>query len=337
MTDAGLYSPQGGFHIDPWRGVDRAIITHAHADHARRGSRQYLTATPGVPLLQARLGIGSTVEGLDFGQSIDLSGVRVSLHPAGHILGSAQVRLEYQGQVCVIAGDYKLDVDPTCSPFEPVPCHTFVTESTFGLPVYRWESPSLVLDSIHRWWIETQAAGRTSLLLAYSLGKSQRLLAGLDPTIGPILTHGAIETMTQLYRDLGVSLPPTLPLSRLGTEAQASKPWRRGLVLAPPSALGSPWARKLEPMSTAIASGWMQVRGARRRRAVDRGFVLSDHADWPGLLRAIGESRAERVLCTHGFSSLLARHLRDQGLDADLLTTRFGDEEDLSDAGIESE
>jgi putative mRNA 3-end processing factor len=252
----------------------------------------------------------------------------VSFHPAGHVLGSAQVRLERGGEVWVVTGDYKLDPDPTCAPFEPVRCHTFITESTFGLPIYRWEKPDALFAGVNAWWRANAAAGKTSIVYAYALGKAQRVMAGVDATIGPIFTHGAVEKVTRAYRDSGVALPSTTPVAEAVVERGKPKPWAGGLVIAPPSTSGSVWVRKFEPASEAIASGWMTVRGARRRKAVDRGFALSDHADWPGLLAAVRETGATRVLATHGFAGVLARYLREQGLDADVIATRFGDEEE---------
>jgi putative mRNA 3-end processing factor len=327
LTDDGLYCPAGDFHIDPWNPVPRAVVTHAHSDHARWGCRHYLVAEPGRHLFLTRLGDTANIDTLRYGQAVEHHGVRVSFHPAGHVLGSAQIRLERRGEVWVVTGDYKLDPDPTCVPFDPVRCHTILTESTFGLPIYRWEKPEVLFASINTWWRANRAAGKTSVVYAYSLGKAQRVMAGVDAGIGPIFTHGATEKVTRAYRDSGVSLPPTTHIGEAAKARGKEKPWAGGLVIAPPSADGSPWTRKFEPKSEGVASGWMMVRGARRRRAVDRGFVLSDHADWPGLLTAVRASGAGRVLCTHGFAAVLARHLRDQGLDAEVIATRFGDEE----------
>ena len=328
VTDDGLYCPAGGFHLDPWHPVPRAVVTHAHADHARAGCGRYLAAEPGRLLLRTRLGDAADVTTVPYGEPVDHHGVRVSFHPAGHVLGSAQVRLERRGEVWVFSGDYKLDPDPTCAAFEPVRCHTFVTESTFGLPVYRWDPPAELFAGINAWWRANRDAGKTSLVFAYALGKAQRVLAGIDPSIGPVFTHGAVEKVTRAYRESGVSLPPTTPVAEVAAVRGKAKPWAGGLVIAPPSAAGSVWARKFEPASEAIASGWMRVRGARRRKAVDRGFALSDHADWPGLLTAVKESGAGRVLVTHGFAAELARYLREQGLDAGVIATRYGDEEE---------
>jgi len=324
LTDQGLYCPAGSFHVDSWQPVSRAVITHAHSDHACRGSRHYLTSRQGGLVLRARLGDEAQIQTLEYGEQIDFDGVRVSLHPAGHVLGSSQVKIERQGEIWVVSGDYKLDADPTCSPFEPLRCHTFITEATFGLPIYRWPAQSDTFSAIHKWWQNNQKEAKASLLFAYSLGKAQRLLAGLEPSIGTVFTHGAIEHLSQTYRASGISLPTTIFVGG----APKNTNWSQALVLAPPSAQGTPWMRKLGDLSTAFASGWMQIRGARRRRSIDRGFVLSDHADWPGLLSAIRATGAERVWVTHGYTAVVARWLQENGLDAQPLQTQFAGETD---------
>ncbi|WP_294637293.1 ligase-associated DNA damage response exonuclease [uncultured Aquabacterium sp.] len=317
----GLYCPPGDFYIDPWRPVHRAIITHAHADHARGGHGAYLCAAPGEGVLRARLG-DIALQTLAYGQTLQVQGVTVSLHPAGHVLGSAQVRLAWRGQVWVVSGDYKTEPDRTCAPFEPVRCHCFITESTFGLPIYRWRPSAEVFAEINAWWQGNAAAGRPSLLLGYSFGKAQRLLAGVDPAIGPIVVHSAVEPLNAAYRAEGVPLPSTLRFS----EVRDKTLWRQALVLAPPSAARGPLARTLAGASDAMASGWMQLRGARRRAGLDRGFVLSDHADWPGLVGAIAATGAERVIVTHGQEAVLVRWLQEQGLEAGSMDTDYGDE-----------
>ena len=335
LTDDGLYCSAGDFHIDPWNPVPRAVVTHAHSDHARAGCNSYLATDSGRHLLRVRLGEQANLETIPYGSTVDRSGVRVSFHPAGHVLGSAQVRLEHGGEIWLITGDYKLDADPTCQPFESVRCHTLITESTFALPIYRWDPPAMIFDGVNAWWRANKEAGKTSLVFAYALGKAQRVLAGIDPTIGPIFTHGAVEKVTRAYRESGVDLPATIPASEFPTSRGKTKLPPGTLIIAPPSAVNSPWARKFEPASEAVASGWMQVRGTRRRKAVDRGFVLSDHADWPGLLTAVRESGAQHVLATHGFASVLARHLRELGLEAGVIETRFGDEEEGTSGAVE--
>lgn len=328
VTDAGLYCDAGDFFVDPWRPVDRAIVTHAHSDHLTWGCGRYLVADRGVGVARERLGQWQDrVSGVPFGESRVINGVRVSLHPAGHILGSAQIRVEHGGEIWVVSGDYKTDPDATCDAWEPVRCHTFITESTFGLPIYRWPTPASVFADINAWWRANAAAGQASLLFGYALGKAQRLIGGLDPDIGPILLHGAVDRMTTLYRDAGVPLPPT-------TYAGAADAAVSGaIVVAPPSTDGSTWAKRFGAHSTAFASGWMAVRGARRRRSVDRGFTLSDHVDWPQLLGAIEATGASRVLVTHGFTGPVVRWLRERGLEADALATRYeGERDDSPDA-----
>jgi putative mRNA 3-end processing factor len=318
----GLYCPPGDFYIDPWRPVDRAVITHAHSDHARVGHGLYLAHRDSAGTLAARLGEIS-LQTLDYGEAIVHHGVKLSLHPAGHVLGSAQVRLEHGGRVWVASGDYKTEADGTCTPFEPVPCDTFITESTFGLPIYRWPAQAELFAEINDWWRSNAAQGRASVLLCYAFGKAQRILHGVDAGIGPIVVHGAVEALNAVYRAAGVALPPTLRVTDPGVDAASSK---RALVLAPPSAHGTPWMRRFGNYSDAFASGWMQLRGARRRRAVDRGFVLSDHADWPGLQRAIAATGAKRVIVTHGYQAVMVRWLSERGLDASAFETEYGDE-----------
>jgi putative mRNA 3-end processing factor len=331
LRPQGLYCPPGDFYIDPWRPVDRAVITHAHADHARMGHVHYLASAAGEGVLRQRMG-EIDLQTLPYGEAIDHFGVRLSLHPAGHVLGSAQVRLEHRGRVWVASGDYFLagahddprEANATCTPFEPVRCDCFITESTFGLPIYRWAPQREVFADIDRWWAANAEAGRASLLLGYSFGKAQRILAGVDAGIGPIVVHGAVEPLNRAYRAAGVALPPT----RLVTEVADKASLKRALVIAPPSVQNAVWTRRFGEHSDAFASGWMQLRGARRRRSVDRGFVLSDHADWPGLQRAIGATGAERVIVTHGYESVMVRWLTEQGLEAGAFTTEYGDDQE---------
>ena len=321
----GLYCPAGDFYIDPWRPVNRCVITHGHADHARAGSCAYLAHHDSAGTLRTRLGADISLTTLSYGESMVLGDTRVSLHPAGHVLGSAQVRVEHRGEVWVASGDYKLDDDGTCPPFEPVRCHTFITESTFGLPIYRWPTPEQLRADINAWWQGNAAAGRTSVVYAYAFGKAQRILHGLDSSIGPIVAHGAVETLSAVYRSAGVNLPETV---RVQDGKLDKRPLAGALVIAPPSAAGTPWLRRFGDHSDAFASGWMQVRGARRRRGVDRGFVMSDHADWPSLQRAIAATGAEQVIVTHGQTATLVRWLEEQGLSAREFATQYGDEDD---------
>jgi putative mRNA 3-end processing factor len=317
---AGLFCPAGGFHIDPWGEADRALITHAHGDHARPGSRTYLCADPSKPMLARRFGGEAAIESLPYGRQIAIGDVRISFHPAGHILGSAQLRLEGAGGVWVVAGDYKRAADPTCAPFEPVACDVFVTESTFGLPIYRWDRTDVVVREILDWWEANRRAGRTSVLFCYTIGKVQRILAELfSLTERPVFVHGMMLPMIEVYREAGVRM---LPASSATEQPKGTK-FAGELVLAPLSARGTPWMRRLGEHSDGFASGLMRVRGVRRQRAFDRGFVLSDHADWPALLQTVAETGAGRVLATHGHADALARHFGDHGYQAGVLRTAW--------------
>lgn len=335
VTPAGLYCAAGDFHVDPWRPVTRALITHAHADHARGGSAAYLAAADGLPLLRARLGADATIETLRYGERRRIGAVDVSFHPAGHVLGSAQIRIAGAAGTTVVSGDYKLAPDPTCAPFEPVRCDVFVTESTFGLPIFRWDDPADTMRAIAAWWEANRVAGEASVLFAYALGKAQRILAGLAAACGtlpgPVYVHGAVERINAAYREAGVALPPALPVA----EAPSGTTFGGALVLAPPSAQGSPWMRRFDPCRTAFASGWMAIRGTRRRRNLDRGFVLSDHADWPAVNTAIDGSGAADIRVTHGYTAEVVRWLTEKGRRATRLDTRFEGEAG-ADAGTES-
>lgn len=327
LRPEGLYCPPGDFHIDPWRPVERAVITHAHGDHARPGSTKYLSTEAGAVVLRKRLG-DIALDAVPYGQSIDMDGVKVSLHPAGHVLGSAQVRIEHRGEVWVVSGDYKTESDMTCQAFEPVRCHTFVTESTFGLPIYHWMPQRQIFSDIDAWWRANADEGRASVIFGYAFGKAQRLLAGIDASIGPIICHGAVELLNEAYRSAGVKLPHTQRAAAIPVGD-----YKRSLIVAPPSAQSTPWLKRFGNYSDGFASGWMQLRGARRRRGVDRGFVLSDHADWPGLLQTVAATGATRVIATHGYANVIARWLQQQGLQASTFETEYGDEETAMPAG----
>jgi putative mRNA 3-end processing factor len=323
VTAGGLYCPAGDFFIDPWRPAPRAVITHAHGDHLRPGSDAYFTSRAGAALAWRRLPADAELTALDYGEPVDFRGVRVSLHPAGHVLGSAQVRLEHRGEVWVVSGDYKRDPDPTCAPFEVVPCDVFISEATFALPVYRWTPTATVAADIHAWWQGNRERGLASVLFAYALGKAQRVLAELTAlTSEPVYVHGAVENLVEAYREAGVAMLPTrMPAATRRTD------YAGALVVAPPGAAGSPWMRRFGEAATGFCSGWMRVRGDRRRRGYDRGFVLSDHADWPSLLRTFRETGARRILLTHGHTETMTRYLREQGLDAAALATDYGAED----------
>lgn len=331
FTDRGFYCREADVYIDPWRTVKKALITHGHSDHARPGHGQYLCAEPSVEIIRHRLGQGIQISGQPWREPVTINGVRFSFHPAGHIPGSAQIRVEHRGEVWVVTGDYKTLPDPVSEPFEPVRCHAIITESTFGLPVYHWRTSDQLGQEINQWWQETRDAGETAVLAGYSLGKAQHLLALLDPSIGPIFTHGAVDEMNRLVESLGVTLPETTHLT-----AELKKGDAKGaLILVPPAVLGGNYLNPLRPYRTAMASGWMALRGSRRRSSVDRGFVLSDHADWEGLNWAIAESGAEKVFVTHGYSSLFSQWLCEQGYDARPVTTDYRGEED--DAALSDE
>jgi putative mRNA 3-end processing factor len=306
----GLYCAAGDFYVDPWAPVGRAVVTHAHADHACPGSREYLTAADGGALLRERVGSDPTIQTAAYGERLSIGDTVVSLHPAGHILGSAQVRIESRGEVWVISGDYKLAPDRTCAPFEPVRCHTFVTESTFGLPVFRWAPEADAMAEIHEWWGANREASKVSVLYAYPLGKAQRVLAALDTTAGRYWAHDSVERYSRIYREQGVALPPQ------GERDGAT------LIIAHPG-----YEHRGPHVSTAMVSGWMRIRGPRRRKSLDRGFVMSDHADWPELLRAIDASNAETIWVTHGFRGPLVRWLYEHGRAAVAVEGRHDEDE----------
>lgn len=321
FTDKGIYCAAAKVYLDPWKPVDKAIISHGHADHSRWGQKQYITHHRNLPIIMHRLGdINAT--GVEWGETFYINHVKFSLHPAGHIIGSSQIRVEHKGEVWVFTGDYKIEDDGISTPYESVKCDTFITECTFGLPAFSWTPQHEVLNNINQWWDENRKNGQTSVLFGYSLGKAQRLLKYLDPGIGKIYTHGAIENMTAVLRTM-VAFPETHLITR-DTKKSALL---GNIVLAPPGTHGSTWIRKMVPYVTASASGWMAFRGARRRRAMDKGFVLSDHCDWEGLLASIKATGAEKIICTHGYTDIFSRYLREIGYDARTESTQYGEEE----------
>lgn len=319
FTERGIYCPQGDFYIDPWKPVKRAVITHAHADHAYGGHKWYLAQLQSRELLKLRLGEDIHLEVLDYNVPVKINGVTVSFFPAGHIWGSAQVRLAYRGEVWVVSGDYKTAYDGFSRAFEPVKCHTFVTESTFGLPIFKWKPQSEIFDEMNAWWKKNRDDGKTSIISAYALGKAQRILHNIDQTIGEIFVHGAVARVNQALVHDGALLPATTHAG----PGVATKAYPGSLVITPSSSLGTSWMRKFHPYELATASGWMQIRGIKRRRNSGHGFVLSDHADWDGLNQAIIATGAERIFVTHGYSDVFSRWLQQQGLQTEVVKTKF--------------
>ena len=335
FTSSGMYCPMADIYIDPWKPVDRAIITHAHADHARIGNRSYLAHTDSVPLLKHMLGEYIDIEGVEYGTPIYINGVKISLHPAGHILGSAQVRLEYKGEVWVVTGDFKLVDDKISQPFEPLKCDVLVTDSTFGLPIFEWQPQQTVFNDINQWWFNNTEKESVSVVIGYTLGKTQRLLHHLERSIGPIYAHGSIETVNQVLRRQGINIPQVEKL-----DFGRSVP-RNSLVLAMPSIIYSPMLKELQPYSIAAASGWMALRGARKTPNIDKGFVLSDHADWGQLKQSVQETGAKKIFLTNsGYSSAFSRWLLENGYDVTEVATKFTGEikeiEETLGVGVDS-
>lgn len=322
FNECGIYCSAGDFYIDPWKPVKYAVITHAHADHTRWGNEYYLAHELSSEVLQYRLG-AINLETLPYKQTIIRNGVKISFHPAGHIVGSAQVRVEYKGEVWVVSGDYKIEDDGLAEPFEPVKCHSFISECTFGMPVYKWKPQVEVFEDINQWCYKNISEGRIPVLAGYSLGKAQRIIHHLDPSLGAVYTHGAIENTNEALRRNGVKLPPSTRI----TSSVSKEDLRKGIVVCPPSAIGSPWIRKFQPFSFGYCSGWMALRGAKRRMAADRGFIISDHADWDGLLEAIKATECESVYLTHGYTASFSRFLSESGLDAHEAKTLYGGDE----------
>lgn len=316
----GIYCRKADVYIDPWQPVKRALITHAHSDHARPGMGMYLAHFDSLPVMHHRLGADISAQGIGYGEVITINGVHFSFHPAGHIPGSAQIRVEYKGEIWVVSGDYKLEDDGLSVPFQAVKCQHFITESTFGLPIYTWKPQARVFTEINQWWQKNGEEGRVSIIGGYALGKAQRILQGLDVSIGKIFTHGAVENTNEILRKQGYFLPQT----ELVTPDHKKKDFEGAIVVCPPSAIGTPWMRKFGPASTGFCSGWMALRGARRRRAADRGFVLSDHADWQELNRAVADTEAENIYVTHGYKDIFAKYLREEkGLNAHPVDTLY--------------
>jgi putative mRNA 3-end processing factor len=323
FTDKGIYCAKGKFYIDPWKPVDDAVITHAHADHAYFGHKHYLAHHLSREVLYYRLG-EIQLQTVEYGEKVMKNGVQISLFPAGHVIGSAQIRVEYQSEVWVVSGDYKTEDDGISTPFEPVKCHHFISECTFGMPVYQWKPQSQIFDDVNSWWANNLHNGVATVLVGYSLGKAQRILQNLDLSNGTVYTHGVIENTNEALRRNGVVLNPTIRITADTPKDEV----RKGIIIAPPSSVGTPWMRKFGPYSFGYCSGWMALRGAKRRRAADRGFVLSDHADWDGLVSAIDATDCECVYLTHGYTATFTRYLNEIGFNAREVHTLYGGEEE---------
>ena len=317
FTPKGLYCEKADVYIDPWRKVNKALITHAHADHARKGHEAYLSHHHGVEILKLRLG-KINIQGIEYGHTLDINGVTISFHPAGHVVGSAMIKLEDKYESWVISGDYKLAEDNLSAPWEPVICDHFVTESTFGLPVYQWEDPEIIFEDINQWWQQNREQGRPSVMTAYSLGKAQRIIKNVNSEIGPIIAHHTIEKINTRVRAEGLTLPPTLALPDASAEDIST-----ALILCPSRSLETKWAAPIIKPLIGVASGWMALRGTRKRRQMDKGFVLSDHADWPALNQAVELSEAENIYVTHGYEGIYSKYLNGEGYKAQAVKTLF--------------
>lgn len=323
FTPKGIYCVPGKFYIDPWRPVDYALITHGHADHARWGMKKYLCHNFTVPILKSRIGKDIQVQGIEYNENIIINSVKVSFHPAGHIIGSAQIRLEHKGRIVVISGDYKVQDDELTTPFEVVKCHEFITESTFGLPIYNWASIEKQNQQLQNWVLSNQSNGKTSVFVGYSLGKAQRIMKAVDG-IAPLNVHYSIGKLNEAYESVGIKLPEysTIDLR------EDVKYLDKSIVIVPPSLLDSNVIRKIPNRANAFCSGWMQVRGAKRWRSADAGFAISDHADWNGLLDAIKSTEAEKVYVTHGQTAVFSKYLNEIGIYAEELKTEFGSDDE---------
>lgn len=308
FTEKGLYCPAGDFYVDPWRPVEHAVVTHAHSDHAYPHMKQYYATPISAAVMRVRLGADIAVTERAYGETFYINGVQVSLHPAGHVVGSAQVRIQVGNRVWVATGDYKLENDGLCEPYEQLQAEGFITEATFGLPIYRWKPQIEVQQDIVSWWKHNQAAGKVSLLYGYSFGKAQRLLSMLN-SFGPIYGHGAVVSITRALREVGVDLPPLErpPLSKDPADLAPG-----ALILAPPSVGNTSWVQRFGDYNEAFVSGWMSIRSTHSSRNIGQGFTLSDHADWPALLQAISASGATFVQPFCGSQHQLSRYLREE-------------------------
>ena len=330
FTNKGIYCPTADIYIDPWKPVKRALITHGHSDHARPGMKSYLATKKAVPVIKHRLGSSIDIQGIEYNEPIKINGVDFSFHPAGHIIGSAQIRVSYKGEIWVISGDYKIENDGLTTPFEPIKCHHFVTESTFGIPAFNWKPQSEVINEINEWWSENKSKNSTSIISAYSLGKAQRLIHNIDHSIGQIYCHTAVQNVNEIIKSQGIDIKLTKSVNALKPKDSAGS-----LIIIPPGAITEKWLRQFKQVRTASASGWMAIRGTRRRSPVDRGFVLSDHADWNGLNDAVKNTGAENIYVTHGYTNIYSKYLSGLGFNAKIVETEYTGEQ--SDSANEKE
>lgn len=318
LTPKGLYCPVADVYLDPWKPVSKAIISHAHADHAKAGSSHYLCHPLTKPILEHRINAKS-IETKKYGERFSINGVKFSFHPAGHIIGSCQIRVEYKGEVWVFSGDYNPKPNIANTPFESVKCNTFITESTFGLPVYKWQENDEISLEINKWWRKNKQEGVTSIICGYTLGKAQRILQSLDTSIGNIFTHTAVENINNIFKAQGIEFKWAKHLH----QEVLKQDLKGSIIICPPSSIGSTWLNKYSPYKIAMCSGWMLLRGAKRRLNVDKGFVLSDHADWQGLNDAVSSSEATKVLVTHGYTDVFSQWLNEKGIESYPLKTEF--------------
>ncbi|SDB63131.1 putative mRNA 3-end processing factor [Flavobacteriaceae bacterium MAR_2010_188] len=325
FTKKGIYCIPGKFYLDPWLPVDYAVISHGHADHARWGMKHYLCHDYTKPIMQHRIGADINVESMGYNEHRIINGVDVSFHPAGHLVGSSQIRLEYKGFVVVFSGDYKVKNDSLSTSFEPVRCNEFITESTFGLPIYKWLPEDELQKKLVDWVQLNKEVNRTSVFIGYSLGKSQRLMKLLEG-VDEIFVHRAIHNLNVAIEGAGVPLPKTTLLEYDFKKEDV----KNKIVILPPALLGSKMLKKIPNAATAICSGWMQIRGNRRWKAVDAGFAVSDHADWDDLLTAVKATEAEKVYVTHGSTAIFSKYLNEIGIDSAEVKTEYGNEEETT-------
>lgn len=318
-----MYCVPGKFYLDPWGKVDYAVISHAHADHARWGMKHYLCVDDSKAIIKHRIGKDISIESLPYGIEKTINGVKLSFHPAGHIIGSAQIRLEYKGCVTVFTGDYKTNPDNLTVPFQPVKCHTFITESTFGLPVYHWQDDKVIQQQMQNWVLNNQQQNKTSVFVGYSLGKSQRIMSLLDGC-APMYVHNSIYQLNEVIKNSGIKLPN----ADLWQATTNKNDLQNNIVIVPPALIGSHMIKRIPNAAIALCSGWMQIRGHRRWQAVDAGFVVSDHADWNGLITAVKATDAEQVYVTHGYQETFSRYLNEIGISAAEVKTEYGTNED---------